>query len=641
MNGLYEELKQRNVFRVGIAYLALAWLVIQITSIAVPALNLPEALNSIVFYLGLIGFPFALLLAWAFELTPDGLKRSADVANDMNSRSDTNGKLNYVVIGLMILIIAITLWQGQLTLPSEIAGSKVTDSSFKQVDNSSTKTIPSPLETANEISPATWAPSIAVLPFKREGEDAPQMADALTEQIITDLTGPRLASTRRRFPLMAGGIKVLASRLTQGYADESVTPMSIGIALDVKYLLSGVVNMNGDSSRIILRLIRAEDGEQIWSKTYTQQSHDLFQIASIISLNAGFYIIERMPNDAWYRSLKNVFSSHDAHQSFVLAHQSTMRRTAGESVDQRSIVANYEKALEGAPSHYFTNLFLAKNYLQMFDQSLRLDAPNDRLNALISTLEKDVRSTINWQKSNVKELRAIQYRLQQNYQMSYTLAKEVIAINPNSIGGHAMLAYFHLYAGSLDGALQKFKRAIEVGGSLPYIYIPLARILAANGQAEAGISVLDSNLSLMPANYSKCLMMVAQASIMLLADQNSEAESLADKASVMCMLEHPSIFMNLLVELGKPDQAIKILKREEKSIDPDAILILETYFLLGDIEQVLVWIERGKGNIFVNRWVRFKRNFGRKEGPNSSTLTQLLNHPDFVSAESQLPALVL
>ena len=101
MNRLFEELKHRNVFRVGIAYLALTWLIIQITSVAVPALNLPETLNSIVFYLGLIGFPFALLLAWAFELTPDGLKRSSDVADDASIRADSSRKLNYVVIGML------------------------------------------------------------------------------------------------------------------------------------------------------------------------------------------------------------------------------------------------------------------------------------------------------------------------------------------------------------------------------------------------------------------------------------------------------------------------------------------------------------------------------------------------------------
>ena len=71
---VWEEIKRRNVVKVGIAYLPLAWLVIQVTDVAVPALNLPETLKSIVFYIGLIGFPFAIFFAWEFELTPEGIK---------------------------------------------------------------------------------------------------------------------------------------------------------------------------------------------------------------------------------------------------------------------------------------------------------------------------------------------------------------------------------------------------------------------------------------------------------------------------------------------------------------------------------------------------------------------------------------
>jgi hypothetical protein len=77
--GLLEELKRRNVFQVGIAYLALAWLVIQVTDRAVPALHLPDSLNSIVFYIGVVGFAFALFFACAFELTPEGIKRESEV----------------------------------------------------------------------------------------------------------------------------------------------------------------------------------------------------------------------------------------------------------------------------------------------------------------------------------------------------------------------------------------------------------------------------------------------------------------------------------------------------------------------------------------------------------------------------------
>jgi DNA-binding winged helix-turn-helix (wHTH) protein/TolB-like protein/tetratricopeptide (TPR) repeat protein len=492
------------------------------------------------------------------------------------------------------------------------------------------------------LSPSNWAPSIAILPFKNNGEGASQLADALTEQIITDLTGPRLASARRRFPLVAGGIKVLASRTTQRYAEEFESPSSIGKALDVKFLLSGVVDLDGDASRILLRLIRTDDGEQIWSKTYTEHSLDSFQTASIISLNAGVYIIERMPNDYWYRSLEETFSTFDSHQSFVLAHQGTMRVGAGEFEDQKSIAANYEKALEGAPSLFFANMFLANTYSNLLNQSLQPGVSMQRLNSLISKLEKEIKPKhSNWQKGNVKALRAKYHMFQQDYQSSYALVREVLATNPNSIHGHVMLADFYLYTGSLDGALQEYQRALEVGGSVPIIYIALARYLATHGQAEAGIALIENNLALTPAIHSKCLMMVNQASIMLAADHRPEAISLADKASAMCLVEQPGMFMSLLVELERRDQAIEILKREEKAIDPDAINILDTYFLLGDVEQVLAWIKIGEGNMRVNRWIRFKRNFGRNEGPHGVTLAQLLNHPDFVSAEGRLPTLVL
>jgi TolB-like protein len=136
MNELFEEFKHRNVFRVGFAYLTLAWLIIEITGSAVPALNLPETLNSIVFYLSLIGFPFAVLFAWAFELTPDGLKRSSEVADDMSIRSDTGRKLNYVVIGMLVFIAALTFWQGQST-PQKNAGATAAEASRNPLVDSS------------------------------------------------------------------------------------------------------------------------------------------------------------------------------------------------------------------------------------------------------------------------------------------------------------------------------------------------------------------------------------------------------------------------------------------------------------------------------------------------------------------------
>ena len=101
MQGLIEELKRRNVFRVGVAYVALTWVVVQITDMAVPALNLPESLQGIVFYIGMVGFPFALFFAWAFELTPEGLKREHEVDRSDSVTHITRRKLDFAIIGML------------------------------------------------------------------------------------------------------------------------------------------------------------------------------------------------------------------------------------------------------------------------------------------------------------------------------------------------------------------------------------------------------------------------------------------------------------------------------------------------------------------------------------------------------------
>lgn len=104
------ELKRRNIFKVAVAYLALGWVMVQVTDMAVPALNLPESLNSIVFYLGIIGFPFALFFAWAFELTPEGFKPTKDVDLEESIRKTTGQKINYIIIGLLAVAVVFLVY---------------------------------------------------------------------------------------------------------------------------------------------------------------------------------------------------------------------------------------------------------------------------------------------------------------------------------------------------------------------------------------------------------------------------------------------------------------------------------------------------------------------------------------------------
>ena len=267
MNRLFEELKHRNVFRVGIAYLALTWLIIQITSVAVPALNLPETLNSIVFYLGLIGFPFALLLAWAFELTPDGLKRSSDVADDASIRAESSRKLNYVVIGMLVFIAAITLWQGQSAPAVESGESKV---ATIPADNSPAKAAASPSKTTSDNTRKQH--SIAVLPFVNMSSDPEQeyFSDGLSEELLN-----LLAQIRE--------LKVTGRTSSFAFKGRNEDLRKIGEQLNVTTVLEGSVRRSGNRLRITAQLINVEDGFHLWSETYDREMTDVFAIQDEIA----------------------------------------------------------------------------------------------------------------------------------------------------------------------------------------------------------------------------------------------------------------------------------------------------------------------------------------------------------------------
>src|SRR5678816_4222684 len=100
---LFAELRRRNVFKAGAAYLALGWVVVQITATLVPALNLPSSLVPIVTWIGVIGFPFVMLFSWVYELTPEGLKREHEVERTDSITHVTARRLDYAVIVLLVL----------------------------------------------------------------------------------------------------------------------------------------------------------------------------------------------------------------------------------------------------------------------------------------------------------------------------------------------------------------------------------------------------------------------------------------------------------------------------------------------------------------------------------------------------------
>ena len=249
MPALWTELKRRNVFRVGVAYLALAWVVIQITDLAVPALNLPESLHSIVFYIGMVGFPFALFFAWAFELTPDGLKREEEVDRSQSVTHATGRKLDFAIIGMLVVAISFL----------------VVDNYVLTGEESESSIVPSADKTA--VNQSQSYDSIGVLPFANMSNDPEQdyFSDGMAEELLNALAKYQ-------------NLQVAARTSSFAFKGKNMDITEIGNTLKVDTMLEGSVRKSGTRLRITAQLIDVANGYHLWSETYDRELTDVFEI---------------------------------------------------------------------------------------------------------------------------------------------------------------------------------------------------------------------------------------------------------------------------------------------------------------------------------------------------------------------------
>jgi len=272
---LFAELKRRNVFKVGVAYLVLAWVVIQVTQAAVPALRLPDWVNSFVFFIGALGFPFALFFAWAFEITPEGVKRESEINPEDSIVRDTSRKLEFVVIGLLIIGMGYFIYESRFSSPSEQIvvekKSKTDKSKNEQAGDANHRHKISLSDNFKETIKLDTA-SIAVLPFVNMSSDPEQeyFSDGISEELLNLLA-------------QIDGLKVAARTSSFFFKGKNIPIQEIAKTLNVKHILEGSVRKSGTQVRITAQLIRAEDGFHLWSKSYDRKLDNIFAIQDEIS----------------------------------------------------------------------------------------------------------------------------------------------------------------------------------------------------------------------------------------------------------------------------------------------------------------------------------------------------------------------
>lgn len=245
------ELKRRNVYKVGVAYAIVAWLLIQFSAIAFPHLGFPSWAVPFVIIIFIIGFPLALLLAWAYEVTPEGIKRTKEVPLSESITHLTGKKLNYILAGLLVLAVTYILFNKYYLEPRMIETKQVAVSS-------------------NIVKEAKK--TIAVLPFVNLSSDPEQeyFVDGLSEEILNCLA---------QIP----DLTVIARTSSFSFKGNNKPVQEIASVLGVENLLEGSVRKAGNALRITAQLVKAVDGSHLWSETYDRELKDIFAVQQDIA----------------------------------------------------------------------------------------------------------------------------------------------------------------------------------------------------------------------------------------------------------------------------------------------------------------------------------------------------------------------
>jgi TolB-like protein len=365
MAGLIAELKRRNVFKVGAAYVVLAWLLAQVADLAAETFGAPDWVMKMLVTLLALLLPLVLFFAWAYELTPEGIKKEKDVDRSQSITRQTGRKLDFLVIGFLALALGYFVWESRF-------------SAQKGSGAISEQAVAAQTAAAGEKADQAAVKSIAVLPFVNMSEDAGNeyFSDGISEEILNALAKvPELQVAGRT-----------SSFAFKGHNEDL---RQIGEALGVNHILEGSVRKAGDKVRITAQLIRVDNGFHLWSESYDRELTDVFAIQDEIA-NAILAQLKAQLVGGKPEVVASTRTDSKAYDLYLLAKQRMYERTrlplesAAELLDQ-AIAIDPDYAPAYAQRGIVTNLLSETQYgtipeaqsrsqSKLFiDQALRLD----------------------------------------------------------------------------------------------------------------------------------------------------------------------------------------------------------------------------------------------------------------------------
>jgi TolB-like protein/Flp pilus assembly protein TadD len=558
IDNFFAELQRRNVYKVAVAYAIVGWLLVQIATQVFPFLEIPTWIVRLVIVLVAAGFPIALVIAWAFELTPEGIKRTEDV-DPFDSRSGqvlaASARQPRKYTWIFVVVVGAALSVG-LFFIGRYTGRT----------------------TAGAAGTELPAKSIAVLPFESLSEEKGNayFAEGIQDEILT-----RLAKV--------ADLKVISRTSTQHFKSAPDNLPQIAKQLGVTNILEGSVQKANDQVRVNVQLINALTDAHLWAETYDRKLTDIFAVESDIAKTIADTLQAKLTGSEKIAIAKKPTENPEAHELYLKGRFFWNKRTAA---DLRKSIEYFNQAIAKDPGYAQAYAALAQSWKLL--PAFNGGAPNDCFPQAEAAAKKalaldDTSSTAHAALASLKGLNGFDYpgaiaeyerTLQLNPNDATTrqwfandaLAnigqtereiaelKRAVELDPLSLVINSNLGVAYIHAGHLDEAIAQLRKTVELDGTFYYARYNLAQALELKG--------------LIP-------------------------EATAEYQKTMGMTEDPvplGMLGRLYASHGQKDEALKILqklreKREQRYTAAYSLALI--YVGLDDRNEALNWLEQG------------------------------------------------
>jgi serine/threonine-protein kinase len=461
----FAELQRRNVYRVAAAYGVVGWLLVQIATQVFPFFDIPIWATRLVIVVLMLGFPVALIIAWIYELTPQGLQRTDEVAPAKSIAHSTGRKMDFVIIGVLLTVIGIMAWRHYH--PAQPDLTKIAEK------------------------------SIAILPFLdiSPAKDQEYFSDGITEQIIDSLAHIH-------------GLFVVARTTAFSFKNKNSDIRDIGRQLQVTHVLEGSVRHGKDRVRVAAQLIDVATGFHLWSETFDSTEKDLLSLQSDVARKVAAALQIELHLAENTQLAKAPTQNPEAYDSYLRGRYLLNKRTADSIQKGREL---FEQAVAQDPSFALGHAGIADSYILLgkLGAISPAEASAKAWTEVSSALAID---------DNLAEGHVSRGILLAEFEWNWAAAEKdyrrALELNSNSASAHHWYGRALGEIGRSDEALREIDAAEKLDPRSPFIRTSKAKILGAAHRYQEAIEECRRALEI-DGNFALAFSVLAQAQLHL------------------------------------------------------------------------------------------------------------------------------